>query len=765
MKSKVILRTLCAGLILASVTSCAGVTGSSTPTSSSEPTSQTSTVSYYSVSTSLKGLDGQTGKGAYLDVDVTSARKNQTIQLTVVLTDENYEVDSVKVGNKTLSGSTSSTNSRIRYYLYTVGEEDVEFVVTTYDTVAVKSHSVSYNDENGLSHADGLATRADEGEEVSFTIGTVSGYAVEGLKIYYMNGTDKVDVVYTGNSVTGYKFTMPAANVVIEPTVLGAYFKADFDTSVLGQIGTKKYKTQDFVYEMYVENGQDDEGNTVWEKTTTYFARAGQKCSIIAKNCYQLRLKDFVINGKTVEADETPTKEDYVTYSFTMSNYTASIKAEIVDGAKESVVSLKTDAPEHLNVELFTIDETTAEDGAKTYAKRPFDGKWKYGEVIYISAEGKTDSYGPGSVTAKFKYTQYKTTATSSSDSTISWGGKSGYYDTGTTATVDISTKLPAYAGKTVMSYTPNENYNYVEIEIALTERELKFKDKEIVKLGKLNAHYIGSITKPTSSSPVVTPWSYQAAAYTIQVSGDGAIKVDGTEKDFLKDDYDGSETLFTSKESYQMFFEGSIVAVSSNKMSSYSYGLASGLYIASSKSTEDTKVKYISTLNSTTKTGALLFGFYNDDKLIDQALCYYDSTGTFKMTSKVKIVTDETDPFAKTAKVTVKSTAEGTPTLATFNIIDSSTTAYLGKWNIAKSNYGSDVFKLTLNSDGTGTYNGENINYTVTEATDGKGYDISFTCGDTDVTLNYNKTTGVMTGSYEYDGSSYSFGYIGKVA
>ena len=760
MKGKIILRTLCAGLILASVAGCSGVTSSSTSTSEAT-SSESSAIQYYSVSATLKGT------GAYLDVDVTSAKKGQTVQLTVVLTDENYEVDSVKVGDKTVSGSTSSLNSRIRYYLYTVGEEDVNFVVTTYDTVAAKSHSISYDDENGLSHADGLATRKDAGEEVEFTIGTVSGYSVEGLEIYYMDGVDKVDVDYTGNSVTGYKFTMPDANVVIKPTVLGAYFKADFDETELGKISTKSYKTKDFIYKMYIEAGKDDEGNSIWEETTSYFARAGQKCTIIAKNCNQLRLKDFVINGETIEADETPTMADYVTYSFVMSNSTASIKADVVDGAKESVVSLKATATEHLDVELFTIDETTAEDGTKTYTKRTFDGKWKYGEVIYISAEGKTETYGPGTITANLKYTQYKTTETSESDSTVSWGGKSNaYYSTGDTATVDISTKLTEYAGKTIMSYTPNENYNYVEIEITLTEKELKFKDKEIVKLGKVNAHYFSSITNATSSNPVVTPYYNPTASYSIQVDGDGSINVDGTAKDSLKEDYNGSETLFTGNDSYQIFFEDSIIAVSSNKTtSSWSpYGVAGGLYIASSKSTADTKAKYISTINNVTKTGAILFGFYDEDTLIDQALCYYDATGTLKMTSKVTIVTEEEDPFAKTAKVKVNSTGEGTPTLATFNIIDTtSTTPYLGKWNIAKNTYGKDVFKVTLDADGAGTYNGESVNYTVVDSTD--GYDISFTSGDTTVTLKYNKSTGVMKGSYEYDGSESDFGYIGKVA
>ncbi len=666
MKSKVILRTLCAGLILASVTSCAGVTGSSTPTSSSEPTSQTSTESYYSVSTSLKGLDGQTGKGAYLDVDVTSAKKNQTIQLTVVLTDENYEVDSVKVGNKTLSGSTSSTNSRIRYYLYTVGEEDVEFVVTTYDTVAVKSHSVSYNDENGLSHADGLATRADEGEEVSFTIGTVSGYAVEGLKIYYMDGTDKVDVVYTGNSVTGYKFTMPAANVVIEPTVLGAYFKADFDTEVVGQItgsyNTKDYTTQDFIYKMYVENGKDDEGNTVWKETTTFFARAGQKCAFARKHNNQLRLKDFVINGKTVEADETSVIEGCETYSFVMGNTNSTVKAEVVDASKEAIVELSAANATHLDVELFTIDETTAEDETKTYKKRPFDGKWKYGETIYVSASSKEgfSEYEPSSIKAtKTAYsTTYGTVATTSDTTEYTWGSSSSWSDF---TTEDISTKLPDYAGKTVMKYTPNANYTYSKIEIVVGEKNMAaYKDAAIVKAGK----FFGGNTYGFSASvasPSAKPFS---ASTPIFASSDGSVTVGSSVKDTLPEGYDGSNALFEGTNGFKMFYDGgSVMAITYSSTGT----LTGDLYIGTNKISEsdkaNAKVKTLSTISGT--TGAVLFGFYNGTTLVDQCLAYYVD-GTLHMNSKVTIVTAEADPFIATSNVAVKD-KDGN-TLYTFN-------------------------------------------------------------------------------------------------
>ncbi len=738
MKGKIILRTLCAGLILASVVGCAGGTTSST--SISEATSsESSVIKYYGVSTTLKGT------GAYLDVDVTSAKKGQTVQLTVVLTDENYEVDTVKVGDKTVSGSTSSLNSRIRYYLYTVGEEDVNFVVTTYDTVAAKSHSISYNDENGLSHADGLATRKDAGEEVSFTIGTVSGYSVEGLEIYYMDGEDKVDVDYSGNSVTGYKFTMPDANVIIEPTVLGAYFKADFDTEVVGSItgsyNTKDYTTQDFIYKMYVENGTDDEGNSVWEESSTFFARAGQKCAFARKHNNQLRLKDFVINGETVEADETPVVEGYETYSFVMGNINSTVKAEVVDASKEAIVELSAAEVTHLDVELFTIDETVAEDETKTYTKRPFDGKWKYGETIYVSASSKEgfSEYQPNSIKAtKTAYsTTYGAVATASDTTEYAWGYSSSWADF---TTEDISAKLPDYVGKTVMKYTPNANYTYSKIEVVVSEKNMEaYKNAAIVKAGNFyggNAYsFSGSVASPSAKS--------FSGSTPIFASSDGNVTVGTGVKDSLPEGYDGSNALFEGTKGFKMFYDGgSVMAITYSATGS----LTGDMYIGTNKISEsdkaNAKVKTLSTISGT--TGAVLFGFYNGTTLVDQCLAYYVD-GTLHMNSKVTIVTADEDPFVTNANVTVKG-EDGT-TLYSFNE-GSSTTG-------GDSSSSADLTSLAGNYEcGNDVYFNINV--------EGSTQEITYmdTSNGTEVTVTFTYNASTKKGSFgtigDWDGNNY---------
>ena len=674
MKGKIILRTLCAGLILASVAGCSGVTSSSTSTSEAT-SSESSAIQYYSVSATLKGT------GAYLDVDVTSAKKGQTVQLTVVLTDENYEVDSVKVGDKTVSGSTSSLNSRIRYYLYTVGEEDVNFVVTTYDTVAAKSHSISYDDENGLSHADGLATRKDAGEEVEFTIGTVSGYSVEGLEIYYMDGVDKVDVDYTGNSVTGYKFTMPDANVVIKPTVLGAYFEVAVDAKqVVGtytSYGTEREtKTTDFVYTMYVENGIDDEGVTQYKEAKNFFARAGSKCYIVRKNMASLRVADFLIDGTKVEKDEEEVIKDTETYSFVMPNHNVDVVAEVTDLAKVGQISLTLDETDssHLDVELFKIVDTptTDEEGTVThsYSKEAFDGTWKYGETIYVAAIAKEGTEGIDvkslvTTTTSYKYS-YQTVLNDPSSTTTSWGSGYSYSDTHKADLSGFGDEIASqYTGQVVMQYTPSSSYTFDSITIKVIEKDAnKYANTQIVKNGTYHGAEMYSFYA-SSTKPVTKTSSYCSSS--LSVGGDGGVKLGTTDKDSLPSSYNDNIGLFTGLSGYKMFYDGgSVFAIS--YYSSASSNIVSDLYVASSKLTgTNSTIKLISTLNSSYTSGAVLFGFYQDGECVDYLLIYFTEDGTQVGTSKVEVsYADGADPFGGSAKVVVKD-KEGT-VLYTFN-------------------------------------------------------------------------------------------------
>lgn len=83
-------------------------------------------------------------------------------------------------------------------------------------------------------------------------------------------------------------------------------------------------------------------------------------------------------------------------------------------------------------------------------------------------------------------------------------------------------------------------------------------------------------------------------------------------------------------------------------------------------------------------------------------------------------------------------------------------TAGYVGTWS-AKSIGGTNT--IVLNADGTGTYNGNSFNYTASGST------ITFSVGDTDVTLTYNESAGTMSGSYEYDYETYSFSSITKAS
>ncbi len=86
----------------------------------------------------------------------------------------------------------------------------------------------------------------------------------------------------------------------------------------------------------------------------------------------------------------------------------------------------------------------------------------------------------------------------------------------------------------------------------------------------------------------------------------------------------------------------------------------------------------------------------------------------------------------------------------------DSTTAGYVGTWIATR---GSTSYTIVLNENKTGTYNGTAITYTESNGT------ITFSCGDTDVELKYDSTTGKMTGKYIYDYSDYEFDSVIKQA
>ncbi len=678
MRGKTVLKTFCVGLLLASVFGVAATGCSTTPASS---TNSVETVKTYNVTV-------KAGEGVYASTDVKTVEEGGKVTLTVVLTGDDYDIKSVKVGGKELQGSVDTKNTHVYTYTYTAEKADVAFEVETYDVVAAKAHKIAYTDENGKSHADGLASRADKGEEVSFTIGTVSGYSVEGLEIYFMDGNEKVSVEFTGNSVTGYKFTMPDANVIVKATVLGAYFKANFDEETLASATSSygsalDYKTSDFIHQMYIETGTDEEGNSIWEETKTYFARAGQKCLIVRKHQAQVRLSDFIIDGKKVTKDATAvatTFEGKDTYSFTMPNYNPSVKAEVVNAAEEAIIdiSLDTTGAPNLDVEMFKITATTAkaDDGKETttYAKEAFDGKWKYGETIYVAASTKEGVEGYSPKTFVTSYTSYSysfdSEAKEQTPSSYDWGSGYSYSDVHKADLSKIdATIASAYTDKVVMEWTPSKSYSYESVKISVIEKnENQYKNTAIVKAGT----FTGGEFYSFSTSGTVTVQSKSYVGNTYSVAGDGSIKSGSTTKDLLPDGYDGSASLFEGQNGYKMFYDGgSAFAISYTQ----NYTLLRDLYVCSTKITgtnSEIKLIYKATSSTGAAGDAYLYGFYQDGVAVDYILLYVDASGTLKGTSKVTVeVTDGTDPFVKDAKVTVKD-SETSAVLAKFNITDS---------------------------------------------------------------------------------------------
>ncbi len=140
-------------------------------------------------------------------------------------------------------------------------------------------------------------------------------------------------------------------------------------------------------------------------------------------------------------------------------------------------------------------------------------------------------------------------------------------------------------------------------------------------------------------------------------------------------------------------------------------------------------------TYDSTNKKGTIsAFGAFDSDS--NSFTVNDDGTITIS-------IDDEYGENTYSARMTKQASSESVP-------------GYVGSWLCKTSSFS---VTLILNADGSGSYNGNSITYTV------KNNVITFSCGDTDVTLTYNESAGTMSGSYEYDYEEYSFTSITKQA
>lgn len=89
----------------------------------------------------------QGGEGAYVHMNQLSALEGEAMEVTVVMTDPQYLLKSVKLGDQLLNSQVDPENPRVTRHGFLMPDEDARIIVDTF--VPTKDHLIHF-EENGL---------------------------------------------------------------------------------------------------------------------------------------------------------------------------------------------------------------------------------------------------------------------------------------------------------------------------------------------------------------------------------------------------------------------------------------------------------------------------------------------------------------------------------------------------------------------------------------------------------------------------------------
>ncbi len=356
--------------------------------------------------------------GAYVTASRSEAAEGDEVDITVALTDPtNYELKSVKVGDKVLEGKVDVNNKYVFHYSVVMGKADVNVsVVTEQIVVPTKDHTISFEGKD-LAFALEMPQDANVGEHVSFKVAARSGYEITSVKVVKVSaasaaeeGAEPVEeeVTLTGNAVLGYSFDMPDADVVIKAEALGAYFKvnADSEKTIFQAKGStssdSKLSVSSFIYSFI------DSGNVESTLKPNFF-RAGSEVTVVAKhNAFAIANK-FFANGVELEKVASDTA---VMYKFTMPATSVELSVEVVD----KTVDIDITAAEHTTTSLYRIKSDKSHEET-TFG---YPGETLYLDLTINDADKDDYNLTSSAISATMlKYSNEKGLTTSSTNITV----------------------------------------------------------------------------------------------------------------------------------------------------------------------------------------------------------------------------------------------------------------------------------------------------------------------------------------------------------
>ncbi len=697
--------------------------------------------------------------GAYVTASRSEAAEGDEVDITVALTDPtNYELKSVKVGDKVLEGKVDANNKYVFHYSVVMGKADVNVSVVTEQIVApTKDHTISFEGKD-LAFALEMPQDANVGEHVSFKVAARSGYEITSVKVVKVSAAASAEegeeapkeelVEVAGDPVVGYSFDMPDADVVIKAEALGAYFKvnADDEKTIFQAKGSTSYdsklKVSSFVYSFI-------DSEKVEQKTKSSYFRAGSEVTVVAKHNPFAIVNKFFANGVELEKVDSDTAN---MYKFTMPATNVELSVDPAD----KKVEVNVDAGEHTSTSLYRIKAD------KSHEETTFGYP---GETLYLDLEineaDAEDYILPSSVSSTMaRYNDDKALTTASCN--ISTTQQSG------------ATNLKATYSILVTSYYTSAG----AIEVNAHERYLKqYLGKAFV--GQYygyeiyNSNFYGSGLQLTmgADGSLTIPGSYAAKTDTVVECDDENKTVTLKDRGVAKYSANGSIWFFYDKNKSfadTFFFSKNFASASAIQKRVYAKNnLFIGEFYEKVDGNEVVRASIFMNKNDKTvvvdPTIEMVSGsdisasnakfLVKDGETLVAAIGIGDEYGTYSNGDSTLVLDGAgvatldgvTGTYvidaANKNKVTV--TVNETEHVYTIDKSAKTFTDYVGEvkslYNTFKSTANNNI--LVLNSDGTGTYNNTAINFTFVESTN----KVTFTVNDE---LNFDLTWDAINGT-----------------
>ena len=711
--------------------------------------------------------------GAYVTASRSEAAEGDKVDITVALTDPtNYELKSVKVGDKVLDGKVDANNKYVFHYSVVMGKADVNVSVVTEQIVApTKDHTISFEGKD-LAFALEMPQDANVGEHVSFKVAARSGYEITSVKVVKVSAASAADgeepveeeVTLTGNVVVGYSFDMPDADVVIKAEALGAYFKvnADDEKTIFQAKGSTSYdsklKVSSFVYSFI-------DSEKVEQKTKSSYFRAGSEVIVVAKHNPFAIANKFFANGVELVKVASDTA---VMYKFTMPATSVELSVDPVDAK----VEVNVDAGDHTTTSLYRIKAD------KSHEETTFGYP---GETLYLDLEiNETDAEDynlPSSVSSSMQYYNDDKALTTSSCN-ISTTQQSG------------ATNLKATYSILVTSFYTSAG----TIEVNAHERYLKqYLGKDFV--GQYygyeiyNSNFYSSAVQLTmgADGSLTIPGSYSTKTDTVVSCDDDNKTVTLKDRGISKYSSNGSIWFFFDKsqsmnDSY--FFSKNFTSASAIQKRVYSKNnLFVGEFYEVVDGSEIVRASIFMNKNDKTvvlePTITLISGsniadsnakfLVKDGETLLATIGVGDEYGTYKNGDSTLVL----DGAGKATLDGVEGTyvvdsANKNKVTVTVNevehiyTIDKSAKTFTDYVEALKSLYSSFVSTkynntLVLNEDGSGKYNGEDIrNFEYDEASK----NVSFVASAGTFDLTWDPVNGTLIGTYDDGDGEYGISF-----